>query len=305
MSIPEESIFITGGNGLVGSCVKGKHRPRSSEVDLLNFDQTLEYMRDNKIKNVVHCAARVGGVQENMDKLGEFFYENLQMTLNIIEASRLCGVEKMVCLLSTCIFPDKATYPLTTDQIHMGEPHPSNYGYGYAKRMTEINARSYRDQYGMKIVNIVPCNVYGIGDNYNLKSSHVIPGLIHKCYIAKQYEGDLEVWGDGLALREFIYNKDLGKIIDWTLENYDDDEALIVSPDKEHSIAEAVESITKAFDLSGSIVYDSSKPKGQHRKPSDNSKFKSLLPDFEFTPLENGIKETVDWFRKNYGDVRK
>ena len=305
MSIPEESIFITGGNGLVGSCVKGKHRPRSSEVDLLNFDQTLEYMRDNKIKNVVHCAARVGGVQENMDKLGEFFYENMQMTLNIIEASRLCGVEKMVCLLSTCIFPDKATYPLTTNQIHMGEPHPSNYGYGYAKRMTEINARSYRDQYGMKIVNIVPCNVYGIGDNYNLKSSHVIPGLIHKCYIANQHEGDLEVWGDGLALREFIYNKDLGKIIDWTLENYDDDEALIVSPDKEHSIMEAVNYITKAFDLNGGIVYDSTKPKGQHRKPSDNSKFKSLLPNFQFTSLEDGIKETVDWFRTNYGDVRK
>ena len=303
--IDHDYTFITGGNGLVGSCVRGKHRPKSSEVNLLNFDQTLEYMKDNKIKNVVHCAARVGGVQENMDKLGEYFYENMQMTLNIIEASRLCGVEKMVCLLSTCIFPDTATYPLTTNQIHEGEPHPSNYGYGYAKRMTEINARSYRDQYGMKIVNIVPCNVYGIGDNYNLKSSHVIPGLIHKCYIAKQYESNLEVWGDGLALREFIYNKDLGKVIDWTLENYDDDEALIVSPDKEHSIAEAVDSITKAFDLRVDVVYDSSKPKGQHRKPSDNSKFKSLLPDFEFTSLEDGIKETVEWFKENYGDVRK
>ena len=266
--IDHDYTFITGGNGLVGSCVRGKHRPKSSEVNLLNFDQTLEYMKDNKIKNVVHCAARVGGVQENMDKLGEFFYENMQMTLNIIEASRLCG-------------------------------------YGYAKRMTEINARSYRDQYGMKIVNIVPCNVYGIGDNYNLKSSHVIPGLIHKCYIAKQYESNLEVWGDGLALREFIYNKDLGKVIDWTLENYDDDEALIVSPDKEHSIAEAVDSITKAFDLRGDVVYDSSKPKGQHRKPSDNSKFKSLLPDFEFTSLEDGIKETLEWIKENYRDVRK
>ena len=303
--IDSNSIFVTGGYGLVGSCVRGGHKPRSSEVNLLDFKQTLEYMQDNNIKNVVHCAAKVGGVQENMDKLGEFFYENMQMTLNIIEASRLCGVEKMVCLLSTCIFPDTATYPLTTDQIHMGEPHPSNYGYGYAKRMTEINARSYRDQYGMKIVNVVPCNVYGIGDNYNLTASHVIPGLIHKCYIAKQYDSDLEVWGDGLALREFIYNKDLGKIIDWALENYDDDEALIVSPDQERTIAEAVTEITKAFDFYGNVKYDSSKPKGQHRKPSDNSKFKSLVPNFEFTSLETGIKETVDWFENNYESVRK
>ena len=303
--IDANSIFVSGGNGMVGSCVKGNHKPRSSEVNLLNFKQTLEYMKDNNITNVVHCAAKVGGVQENMNKLGEFYYENMLMNLNILEASRICGVEKVVCLLSTCIFPDKASYPLSIDQIHSGEPHESNYGYAYAKRMLDINARSYRQQYGMNIVSIVPCNVYGIGDNYNLESSHVIPGLIHKCHIAKQYDSNFEVWGDGLALREFIYNKDLGKVIDWALENYDDAEALIVSPDQEYTIAEAVTEITKAFDFYGDVRYDTSKPKGQHRKPSDNSKFKSLMPDFDFTSLKTGIKETVDWFESNYESVRK
>ena len=300
-----DKVFVTGGNGLVGSCVKGKHRPKSSEVNLLDFKQTLDYMKDNKIEYVVHCAARVGGVKENMEKLGEFFYENMLMTLNIIEASRVCGVKKMVCLQSTCIFPDNATYPLTTDQIYKGEPHPSNYGYGYAKRMTEVNARAYRDQYGMNIVNVIPCNVYGIGDNYNLESSHVIPGLIHKCYNAKQNNSNLDVWGDGLAKREFLYNMDLGAIIDWMLLEYDSRESLIVSPDEEYSIAEAVNAITNAFDFNATIMYDHSKPKGPHRKPSDNSKFKTLRPDFEFTPLNVGVKETVDWFEKNYETVRK
>ena len=303
--IDYDKVFITGGNGLVGSCVTGKHRPSSKEVNLLNYEETLSYMQENKIEYVVHCAARVGGVKENMEKLGEFFYENMLMTLNIIEASRVCGVKKMVCLQSTCIFPDDATYPLTTDQIYKGEPHPSNYGYGYAKRMTEINARAYRDQYGMNIVNVIPCNVYGIGDNFNLESSHVIPGLIHKCYISKQYQSDLNVWGDGLAQREFLYNKDLGKIIDWMLLEYDSPESLIASPDEEYSISEAVDEITKAFDFDAPVVYDSSKPKGQHRKPSDNSKFKQLRPDFEFTPLSVGIKETVDWFNANYEKARK
>ena len=303
--IDYDKVFITGGNGLVGSCVTGKHRPFSKEVNLLNYDETLSYMQENKIEYVVHCAARVGGVKENMEKLGEFFYENMLMTLNIIEASRVCGVKKMVCLQSTCIFPDDATYPLTTEQIYKGEPHPSNYGYGYAKRMTEINARAYRDQYGMNIVNVIPCNVYGIGDNFNLESSHVIPGLIHKCHLANQNNTNFDVWGDGLARREFLYNKDLGKIIDWMLLEYDSPESLIVSPDMEHAIVEAVVLITKAFDFSSSVKYDSTKPKGQHRKPSDNSKFKELRPDFEFTSLNTGIHETVGWFTKNYGDIRK
>jgi GDP-L-fucose synthase len=133
----------------------------------------------------------------------------------------------------------------------------------------------------------------------------VIPGLIHKCHLAKENDTIFDVWGDGLAQREFLYNKDLGKIIDWMLLEYDSPESLIVSPDMEHAIVEAVVLITKAFDFSGSVNYDSSKPKGQHRKPSDNSKFKELRPDFEFTPLNTGINETVDWFTKNYGDIRK
>jgi len=295
------NTLVTGGNGLVGSCVGGTHKPRSSDLDLLDYEQVYRYIKDNDIKRIVHCAARVGGVKENSEKPADFFYENTQMTLNIIHAAKECGVEKVVCLLSTCIFPYEANYPLTTDQIHLGEPHPSNYGYGYAKRMTEVNARAYREQYGLNVVTVVPCNVYGIGDNFNLDSSHVIPGLIHKYYLASRDNTDVTIWGGGLAKREFIYNKDLGKIVDWVVENYNDAEPLIISPDEEISIASLsneIASIFKFFD--NSILYDNSMPDGMLRKPSDNSKLKEFLPDFSYTSLRDGLKETIDWFIENY-----
>ena len=298
------NTFVTGGNGLVGSCITGTHKPRSSDVNLLDFDCTYQYMKDNQIDHVVHCAAKVGGVKENSEKLGEFFYENMLMTLNILEASRLCKVKKTVCLLSTCIFPDNATYPITTEQIHLGEPHSSNYGYAYAKRMTEINARAYRDQYGMNIVNVIPCNVYGMGDNFNLQSSHMVPALIHKCYNACKSNTDFEVWGDGSPLREFIYSKDLGKLIDWVLQNYNDEEALILSTDEEVSVKEIVSIICDEFNFQGNLIFDKSMPAGQYRKPSDNSKLKTLLPNFEYTPIRDGIRETVKWFIKNYEMAR-
>ena len=283
--IDSNSIFVTGGHGLVGSCVRGDHKPRSSEVNLLDFKQTLEYMQDNNIKNVVHCAARVGGVQENMDKLGEFFYENMQMTLNIIEASRLCGVEKMVCLLSTCIFPDKATYPLTTDQIHMGEPHPSNYGYGYAKRMTEINARSYRDQYGMKIVNIVPCNVYGIGDNYNLKSSHFYPALLKKIYYAKIHKKKkLIVWGTGKARRELMYVDDFADALIFFMKKKIKEPFINIGIGKDYPINWYAKFLMKKLNVSLKIKYDKSKPDGMPKKLLNINLAKSYgwVPKYDF-----------------------
>ena len=300
------NTLVTGGSGLVGSCITGTHKPRSSDVNLLDFDSVLSYVKDNDIRQIIHCAARVGGVKENIEKPGEFFYENTQMTLNILEAARICNVEKVVCVLSTCIFPAEATYPITTDQIHLGEPHKSNYGYGYAKRMTEVNARAYRDQYGMNVVTVVPCNVYGIGDNFDVSSSHVIPGLIHKYYLASRDDTDVTIWGGGLAKREFIYNKDLGRIIDWVVENYNDTEPLIISPDEEISIASLSNKIASIFKFFNTILYDNSMPDGMMRKPSDNTKLKSLLPDFSYTSIRDGLEETIQWFTDNYdkGNVR-
>ena len=299
-----ERTLVTGAGGLVGSTIETQFGPRSSELNLMHFDAVCDYIKTNDIDSIIHCAAKVGGIKANSEHLGEFFYENTMMNMNVLEAARKTGVKKVVSFLSTCVFPDKATYPLTTEQIHEGEPHQSNYAYAYSKRMVEVQSRAYRDQYGCNFVTIIPCNIYGKHDNFNLESGHVIPSLIHKCYLAKQNDTPFEVWGTGRAYREFIYAKDVGKLASWVLENYDDSESLILSPDEEVSIAVIAQEIAYRMRFNGIIRYNQ-KLDGQLRKPSDNSKLKKLIGDFRFTPIEQGLEESIGWFVENYERVRK
>jgi len=298
------NTLVTGGNGLVGSSIDSKFKPTRYDVNLMNQDYIINYLVENEIDSIVHCAAKVGGIKANSEHLGEFYYENVVMNTNLLEAARLTGVKKVVSFLSTCVFPADATYPLTTDQIHSGEPHPSNYAYAYAKRMLEVQSRAYRDQYGCNFVTIIPCNIYGPHDNYNLDSGHVIPSLIHKCYIAKQNNTDFEIWGTGKPYREFIYSKDVGNITQWVLGNYDDPEPLIVSPDEEICISVIAQEIAHRMGFEGNITYNK-KMDGQFHKPSDNNKLKSLLPNYTFVPIEMGLQKSIDWFVENYEDARK
>jgi GDP-L-fucose synthase len=207
------NTLVTGGSGLVGSAINAKFKPPRSELDLLGSPDTIyEYIKDNNIDSIVHCAAKVGGVGANQDNLGDFFHQNITMNTVLLDCAYKAGVNKVVSFMSTCIFPDDATYPLTPSQIHMGEPHPSNYGYAYAKRMLEVQSRAYRDQYGCNFITVIPCNIYGPNDNFDLESGHVIPALIHKCFLAKENNTNFEVWGTGKPYREFIYSKDVAKI---------------------------------------------------------------------------------------------
>jgi len=270
----------------------------------MNLDSVVNYITENQIDSIIHCAAKVGGIKANSEHLGEFYYENMVMNTNVLEAARIAGVKKVVSFLSTCVFPDDAIYPLTPCQIHLGEPHPSNYAYAYAKRMLEVQSRAYRDQYGCNFVTVIPCNIYGPHDNYNLDSGHVIPSLIHKCYIAKQNNTDFEIWGTGKPYREFIYSKDVGYITQWVLENYNDAEPLIVSPDEEVCISVVAQEIAWKMGFEGNITYNQ-KMDGQFRKPSNNMTLKALLPDYKFVPLEFGLKKSIDWFVENYEDARK
>jgi GDP-L-fucose synthase len=298
------NTLVTGGRGLVGSSIDSKFKPTRYDVNLMNQDSIVKYLTDNQIDSVVHCAAKVGGIKANSEHLGEFYYENMVMNTNVLEAARIAGVEKVVSFLSTCVFPADASFPLTTDQIHQGEPHPSNYAYAYAKRMLEVQSRAYRDQYGCNFVTIVPCNIYGPHDNYNLDSGHVIPSLIHKCYLAKQNGTDFEVWGTGKPYREFVFSGDVGYITQWALENYDSSEPLIVSPDEEINLAVLIQEIAWRMGFEGNIVYNQEMD-GIFRKPSDNSKLKSLLPEYKFVPIELGLQKSIDWFVENYEDARK
>ena len=296
--------LVTGGSGLVGSAIESDYKPTRNELDLLDLYSILDYIVANDIDSIIHCAARVGGIKANSEHLGEFYYDNIIMNSNVLEAARITGVKKVVSFMSTCVFPADATYPLTPDQIHLGEPHQSNYAYAYSKRMVEVQSRAYRDQYGCNFVTVIPCNIYGKHDNFNLESGHVIPSLIHKCYLAKQYDTPFEVWGTGRAYREFIYAKDVGKLAAWTLENYDDSEPLIISPDEEVSIAQIAQEIAYRMEFNGVIRYNQ-KLDGQLRKPSDNSKLKQLIGSFTFTPIEEGLEESIGWFVENYERARK
>jgi GDP-L-fucose synthase len=171
--------------------------------------------------------------------------------------------------------------------------------------MSDIQIRSYREQYGVNYTSVIPTNIYGPNDNFSLTDGHVMPMLMHKLYLAQRDNTDFVVWGSGKPLREFIYSKDIAKLSEWAIDNYNEPEPIIFTNSNEISIMDLVDLLVKEFNFKGNVIFDSTKPDGQFRKPSDNSKLKSYLPDFKFTPIEIGIKETVNWFIENYEKSRK
>jgi GDP-L-fucose synthase len=302
----ENKILVTGGNGLVGTEFIGSQyfKPSSKEYDLRDKDQTYRLMLKG-FDSIIHCAAKVGGVGGNMNYKGEFFYDNIMMNTNVIEGARISGVKNLVSFLSTCVFPDNVEYPLTEQKIHLGPPHSSNDAYAYAKRMTDIQIRSYREQYGLNYKSVIPSNIYGPNDNYDIINGHVLPSLIHKCYLARENKTPLTIWGTGKPLREFIFSKDVAKITEWVLHNYNESEPIILSTSEEISIMDVVGMVVELMNFKGEVVFDLSKPDGQFRKPSDNSKIKHYLPDFKFTPIYEGLKETIEYFENHYNVIRK
>jgi GDP-L-fucose synthase len=303
----ENKILVTGGYGLVGSEFNSlNYIPlSSSEADLRVRSEVDNVLEKINFNGIIHCAAKVGGVGSNMSYKGDFLYDNIMINTNVIESARTHNIKNLVAFLSTCIFPDKVEYPLTEKKIHLGPPHFSNDAYAYAKRMADIQIRAYREQYGLNYKSVIPTNIYGPNDNYNIQNGHVLPSLIHKCYLARENKTPFTIWGTGKPLREFIFSKDVAKLTEWVLENYDEPEPIILSTSEEISIKNVVDMIVELMNFKGEVIWDESKPDGQFRKPSDNSKIKSYLPNFEFTPLYEGLKYTIDFFEKNYNNVRK
>lgn len=296
-------VLVTGGTGLAGCQIDGI-KVSSSDYNLTKFDDTLSMFIDHTPDVVIHTAGKVGGINANMVYKGEFFYDNIMINTNILECCRIFKVQKVVSFLSTCIFPDKVEYPLTEDKVHLGPPHESNYAYAYSKRMIDIQSKAYRDQYGLNAISVSPTNMYGPNDNYNLDNGHLIPSLIHKCYLAKNYKDtDFVVWGSGNPLREFIYSKDVANIIKYLIDNYDDPNTVILSNSHEISIKDVANIIAEEFGYDGKIIFDKSKPDGQYRKPTCNNKLKSII-DYDFTDIRKGLKESINWFCENYPNIR-
>jgi GDP-L-fucose synthase len=309
-----DKILITGGRGLVGSAIKYivgddpiYHFTNSEEADLSQYQSCYDLFRKHQPTKVIHLAANVGGLFKNIVEKVDMLEKNIQINLNVVKCSHLFGVKRFIGCLSTCIFPDKTTYPIDESMLHAGAPHWSNDAYAYAKRLLEIQCKTYREQYGSNFMCIIPTNIYGPHDNFNLTDSHVIPGLIHKCYLAKQNGEDFIVSGTGCPLRQFIYSQDLAKLIVWILKNENINESLILSPNPqdEISIGEIAELIANEFDYLDRLMYNTIKSDGQYRKTADNSRLRKLYGDLDLINIREGIKQTVKWFRDNYDFCRK
>ena len=304
-------ILITGGTGMVGSAFKNietKHEiclVGSSQYDLTSWYDTMCMIENVRPQAVIHLAAKVGGIKANMENQGDFYTVNSLINTNVLKAAKDFRVQKVLSLLSTCIYPDDVCYPLTEDQIHNGPPHDSNYAYAHAKRMLDIQSRAYRDQCGCNFITAVPNNLFGENDNFDLENSHVLPAIIRKIHEAKIKREDIVLWGDGTPLREFTYSQDLAEILLLLIDKYDDESPINVGNTKEVSIKEAAETICDIMNFKGNIIWDTSKPKGQHRKPSDNSKLINLgWKQKDYTDFKKALTKTCKWVILNYPNIR-
>ena len=301
--------LVTGANGLVGYAIRQLNNHNMlylsrEDVDLTDFNATRTSFDELSPKNVIHLAAQVGGIGGNLIHSGEYFRNNIQINTNVLESARIVGSQKLISFMSTCVFPDKCTYPLNERDLHNGPPHPSNFAYAYAKRMLEVQSSAYRKEWNCNYIVAIPTNIYGPNDNFSLTEGHVVPALIHKTYLAKMNGSSLNVWGSGEPLREFVYSEDIARLALWAIDNYSEDVPIILTSGIEVTIRELVEVVAKKMDFKGKLIFDATKPDGQYRKPSDGSKLKSYLPNFKWTPLEEGIGRTVDWFLKNYPNLK-
>lgn len=308
-------ILVTGGSGLVGYALQNISNNychdfvfiSSKDCDLTDIKETFKFFDFIKPDYVIHLAAYVGGLFKNMKYKVDMYEKNTLINYNVLKCSHDTGVKKVISCLSTCIFPDKTSYPINEKMLHDGPPHFSNYAYAYSKRMLEIHSKAYQEQFGDNFICVIPTNIYGENDNYSLEDGHVIPALIHKCYLAKEKGEKFIVKGSGKPLRQFIYSLDLARLMMWVLESYHEKESIILSVNEkdEISIEDVATMIAKEFDYQHMIVFDDAFSDGQFKKTADNSKLMKLNPDFEFTNMNKGIHNSVQWFVTNYNDCRK
>ena len=305
-----KTLLITGGTGLVGNGIKSISNQfpnykyiyiSSKDFDLSIMEETKKMFEFYTPNYVIHLAACVGGLYKNMNNKVEMLEKNLMINYNVIKCSHDYKVEKLISCLSTCIFPDKVTYPINESSLHDGPPHHSNDAYAYAKRMIEIQSRAYRENFGDNFICVTPTNIYGHHDNFDLENGHVLPALIHKCYLAKKNNEDFIIRGSGTPLRQFIYSEDLGLLIMKILESKKNEDNIIlsVSEKDEISIKDIGITIAKAYNYEDRITFDKNFSDGQYKKTVSNEKLLSKFSDFKFTNIEYGIKKTVEWFISN------
>ncbi|MFO7570674.1 MAG: GDP-L-fucose synthase [Smithellaceae bacterium] len=307
--LKNKRITVTGGKGFLGGHLIQRLADYGCAaieiVDLPDYNLTdlsdiRRMYKATKPDMVIHLAAKVGGIGFNQEKPAELFYDNLIMGTQLIHEAYLHGIEKFVALGTICAYPKFTPVPFKEEDIWNGYPEETNAPYGLAKKMMLVQSDAYRQQYGFNSIFLLPVNLYGPGDNFDPRSSHVIPALIKKCFDAiDRKESVIEVWGTGSATREFFYVEDAARAICMASDQYNKSEPVNIGAGFEISIKDLTEQIAALSGFSGKILWDASKPDGQPRRQLDTSK---SLKEFGFkseTGLTDGLKKTIDWYVKN------
>lgn len=306
-----KKILITGGTGLVGQSlreIKGEYPGRefvsvgSKDCNLVDMDSVASFIASVDPDAVIHLAAVAGGIGLSLKYPATLLRENVLMNLNVFEACRLHGVNKVVMSLSTGMYPASVPNPIREESIHDGPPHDSNYSYAFAKRLVEPMIRSYRAEYGMSVIGLVPNGIFGENNNYRHESSTMLAALIRRFYENRDSGSKIVVWGDGSPLREYTYARDVARAYMWCLDNYDDEQILHIGTTEERSVKEIALMIAELMGIDeGRIEFDTSRPSGQFKKSTDNSKF-IKISGFKYTPFKEGLKSSVTWFCNNYNN---
>jgi GDP-L-fucose synthase len=310
ISFPYQKIVVTGGSGFLGRFVVERLRrypnvdvfvPRRETYNLVNGDDVRKLLTNTQPDLVVHLAAVVGGIGHNKKNPGRFFYDNLMMGVQLIEEARLNGVKKFVAVGTVCAYPKFTNVPFREDDLWNGYPEETNAPYGLAKKMMLVQTQAYREQYGFNGIFLLPANLYGPGDNFDLQTSHVIPALIRKCVEAKRSgASSINVWGSGNVSREFLYVDDCAEGIVRAAESYNSGEPVNLGNGNEVWIRDLVSIITKLTGFEGQVNWKQDQPDGQPRRQLDTSR---AFEEFGFratTPLDEGLRKTIDWFER-YG----
>lgn len=309
----DRRVCVTGGDGFLGSYVQEVLRERGArdifvplveEYDLTKIENIRRMLEDSQSDVIIHLAALAGGIGANRARPAEFFYKNIMMGVPLMHEAWERDVEKFVAIGTICAYPKFTPVPFKEENLWDGYPEETNAPYGLAKKMLLVQAQAYRDQYGFNAIYLLPVNLYGPRDNFDLQTSHVIPALIRKMIEAQQ-RGDDQVilWGDGSPTREFFYAGDAARGIVMAAERYNGREPVNLGAGMEISIKQLAETIADLTDFEGEIIWDTSKPNGQPRRGLDVSRAKEYFGFEAQMPFEEGLKRTIDWFREHQEQI--